>query len=237
MDERDDRVGLVAVRDSGRFGLQVLLSQSSAVTGPAGTENLSLPAGRIDSGDHAQATLRRCCNLAATKAQRLLGSGMTPTYAIGSWVAAARVLLAATGLLFAVKGGNGTPVQRRVPARERHALSGRGVDFADFLIREQLHCDLGRLYFFTQWIAPGSGDTTRFFLVKVPDDLRNVGSVWHAPDKALLRWRDGALILDFATFACLRILTDFSSCDSLLSEYSTPLETSRTGLLPRSDAE
>jgi len=96
------------------------------------------------------------------------------------------------------------------------------VDFADFLAREKLSCDLGRLCFFTHWVAPDSGDARRFFLVRVPDDLRSPGSVWHAPDKALLLWRDGALSLDFATFACLRILTDFSSCDSLLSEYQAP---------------
>ena len=222
MDERGDRVGLIAVRDSRRFGLQVLLSQSSSAAVRAGSENLSFPAGRIDAGDRAQATLRRCHDLAAAKARRLLGSGMTPAYAMGCWVAAARVLLAATGLLFAVKGEHRSPLQRRVPPRERCVFSGSGVDFANFLIREQLHCDLGRLFFFTQWITPASGGATRFFLVKVPDDLRGAGSVWHAPDKALLLWRDGALTLDFATFACLRILTDFSSCDSLLSEYQAP---------------
>ncbi len=217
MDERGDRVGLVAVRDSRRFGLQVLLSRSSAAGG-----NLSFPAGAIDGGDQAPATLRRCHALTAVEARRLLGSEMTPAYAMGCWVAAARVLLAATGLLFAVEAEQRTPMQRRVPPRARHALSASGVDFADFLVREKLLCDLGRLFFFTQWVAPGSGDATRFFLVKVPDDLRGAGSVWHAPDKALLLWRDGALTLDFATFACLRILTDFSSCDSLLSEYQVP---------------
>ena len=223
-DERGDRVGLVAVRDSRRFGLQVLLSGSSAAAAHAGGGNLSFPAGRIDSGDHAQATLRRCHDLDAAKARRLLGSELTPAYAMGCWVAAARVLLAATGLLLAVegKGRQRAPVQRRVPPRERQALSGRGADFAEFLVREQLLCDVGRLSFFTQWVTPGSGGATRFFLVKVPDDLRGAGSVWHAPDKALLLWRDRALTLDFATFACLRILTDFSSCDSLLSEYQAP---------------
>lgn len=221
-DERGDRVGLVAVRDNARFGLQVLLSPASAPAVRAGTGNASFPAERIDIGDHAPATLRQCRGLEAAKARRLLGSGMSPAYAMGCWVAAARVLLAATGLLFAVEGEGRSPVHRKVPPRERHLVSGRGVDFADFLNREHLHCDLGRLSFFTQWVEPGSGDATRFFLVKVPGDLRGAGSVWHAPDKALLLWRDGALPLDFVTFACLRILTDFSSCDSLLSEYQTP---------------
>ena len=221
MDERGDRVALVAVRDSRRFGLQVLLSQPSAAVGASGG-NLSLPAGGIDNDDRAPATLQRCHGLTATQARRLLGSEMSPAYAMGCWVAAARVLLAATGLLFAVEGEHRARVQRRIPRRERHALSRRGVEFADFLVREQLHCDLGRFSFLQQWVAPESGDATRFFLVKVPDGLRGAGSLWHAPDKALLRWRDGALTLDFATFACLRILADFSSCDSLLSEYNAP---------------
>ena len=218
MVDRGDRGALVAVRDSRRFGLQVL-STSTAPAAAIGSGDLSFPRDRIDSGDHAAATLRRCHGLTGAKARRLLGHELTSTYAMGRWVAAARVLLAATGLLFAVKGEQRTPVQRRVPPRERQAVSGSGLDFANFLAREQLHCDLGRLYFFTQWVDPGSGDATRFFLVNIPGGLRSPGAVWHVPDKALLLWREGDLPLDFETFACLRILVDFSSCDSLLSEY------------------
>ena len=221
MVDRDDRVVLVAVRDSRRFGLQVLSRSTATAAGDAGRE-LSFPGDRVDSGDHAAPTLERCHNLTGARARRLLGHEMIPAYAMGCWVAAARVLLAATGLLFAVKGEHRTPVQRRVLPRERQPLSGRGVDFADFLSREQLHCDLGRLFFFTQWVDPGSGCATRFFLVNVPAGLRSAGALWHAPDKALLLWRDGGFRLDFQTFACLRILTDFSSCDSLLSEYQAP---------------
>ena len=147
---------------------------------------------------------------------------MSPAYAMGCWVAAARVLLAATGLVFAVREDHRTPVQRKVPRRERQAVSGSGLGFANFLVREQLHCDLGRLSFFTQWFDPGSGAaTTRFFLVKAPDELRSPGWVWHVPEQALRFWLNGELLLDFETFACLRTLTDFSSCDSLLSEYRT----------------
>ena len=237
MVDRGDRVVLVAVRDSRRFGLQVL-SKSIAAAAGAGSGDLSFPGDRIDSGDHAAPTLKRCHDLTWARARRLLGYEMSPAYAMGCWVAAARVLLATTGLLFAVMGEHRTPVQRRVPPRERQALSESGLDFANFLIREQLHCDLGRLFFFTQWVDPGSGDATRFFLVNVPADLRSAGAVWHAPDRALLLWRDGDLPLDFETFACLRILTDFSSCDSLLSEYQTP-ETPQTrlDLIVRSDAK
>ncbi len=222
MDDGSGRVGLVAVRDSRRSGLQVLWPKASAAAAHGGSGSLSFPAGECDRGDRAPATLLRCHGVTAAKARRLLGAEMSPDYAMGWWVAAARVLLSATGLVFAVEGEHRTPVQRRVPPRERHALSDRGVDFSDFLVREQLHCDLGRLCFFSRWVAPDSGNATRFFLVKVPDDLRIAGCVWHAPDKALLLWRAGAWTLDFPTFACLRILTDFASCDSLLSEYRDP---------------
>jgi len=218
MGDSADRVALVCVRDSRRFGLQVLSRPGDAAAAP-GSRNLSFPGDRIDSADHGARTLRRCHDLAEAEAARLLGHGMTPARAMGCWVAAARVLLAATGLVFAVEGERRTPVRRRVPARTRRALSASGRDFADFLIREQLYCDPGRLLFFTQWVDPGSGRATRFFLVKVPDGLRSPGAVWHVPEEALLLWRDGELLLDFETFACLRILTDFSSCDSLLSEY------------------
>lgn len=218
MVERGDGVALVAVRDSRRFGLQVL-SRSTAEAAGAGRGVLSFPGDRVDSGDYAASTLRWCQELTGAKARRLLGHGMTSAHAMGRWVTAARVLLATTGLLFAVQGEHRTPVQRRVPPRERQALSGSGLDFANFLVREQVHCDLGRLLFLAQWVDPGSGSATRFFLVDLPHDHRSAGAVWHAPEKALLLWRDGDLSLDFQTFACLRILTDFSSRDSLLSEY------------------
>ena len=218
MDDGADRVALVCVRDSRRFGLQVL-SRSMAAAARPESGDLSFPRGAIDRGDHAARTLRRCHDLTGARARRLLGHGMRPAHAMGCWVAAARLLLAATGLLFAVRGERRISLQRRVPARERNALSRSGPDFADFLIREHLYCDLGPLLFFTQWVDSGSGQATRYFLVKVPDDLRSPGAVWHVPEKALLLWRDGDLLLDFETFACLRTLTDFSSCDSLLSEY------------------
>ena len=218
MGDGADRVALVCVRDSRRFGLQVLSRYGAAASG-AGSGSLAFPRDRIDDGDHAAPTLERCHDLTGARACRLLGSRMTPAYAMGCWVAAARVLLAATGLVFAVEEDHRTPVQRRVSRRERQAVSGSGLDFANFLVREQLYCDLGRLSFFTQWFDPGSGAATRFFLVKVPDDLRSPGWVWHVPEKTLVLWRNGGVLLDFETFACLRTLTDFYSCDSLLSEY------------------
>ena len=228
MVDRADRVVLVAVRDSRRFGLQVLSRSIAAAAGDASRE-LSFPWDRVDSGDHAAPTLERCHGLTGARARRLLGHEMSAAYAMGCWVAAARVLLAATGLLFAVEEGHRTLAQRRVPPRERQAPSESGLEFTRFLVREQLRCDLGRLFFFTQWVEPGSGCATRFFLANVPAGFRSAGAVWHAPDEALLRWRDGGLSLDFQTFACLRILTDFSSCDSLLAEYQAP-ETPRTRL-------
>ncbi len=218
MGDGADRVALVCVRDSRRFGLQVLSRSMGAAAG-SGSRGLSFPGDRVDGADRAARTLRRCHGLTSARAHRLLGHGMTPARAMGCWVAAARVLLAATGLVFAVEGERRTPVRRRVPPRERQAPGGSGPDFADFLVREQLHCDLGRLFFFTQWVDPASNHATRFFLVNVPGDLRIGGALWHVPEKALLLWRNGDLLLDFETFACLRTLTDFSSCDSLLSEY------------------
>lgn len=218
MADRLDRVALVAVRDSRRLGFQAM-ARSVAVAEGAGSVGLSFPGDRVGSGDYAAPTLRRCHGPTGATARRLMGHERVPAHATGCWVAAARVLLATTGLLFAVEENHPTPVQRRVPPRDRQASGRSGRDFADFLSRERLRCDLGRLTFFTQWVDPGSGDATTFFLVDVPDDLRSAGAVWHAPEEALLLCRDGALSLDFETFACLRILSDFSSCGSLLSEY------------------
>ena len=168
-----DRVALVCVRDSRRFGLQVLLRPDAAKrTGVLFLE------GEVEDRDRVAAALGHCHGRTGNEAQRFLGHDMSPKRALGFWAASVRVLATATGV-----------------------------------------CDLSRSGFFSRWVDPDSGGVTGFFLVHLPETVDADGFAWQAPETALLRWRDGGLSLDFPTFACLRILTDFSSCDSLLSEY------------------
>ena len=214
-----DRAALVCVRDSRRFGLQVLL-RSGAVTAGAEKGSGFLPEGDVEDGDRSASVLERCHGLTGGEAQRRLGRGMGPAHALGFWAAGSRVLLAATGVLLAVEGDRRVPVLRRVPVRERRAVGG-SAGLAEFVARRNLQRDLSRLLLFSRWLDPVSGVTTGFFLVRVPERVRAPGFAWQVPEKALLLWRDRKLPLDFETFACLRTLTDFSSCDSLLSEYAS----------------
>ncbi len=214
MPDGADRVALLCVRNSRRFGLQVLLRSEAAAT-DAGKDGVSFPEGKVEERDYAAATLKRCRGLTAAEAQHRLGRDMGPARALGFWTAGARVLLSATGVLFGVAG------TQRAPAvlRARSGLKDT-PDLGAFMERRALHCDLSRLLFFAKWVNPGSGAARTFLLVQLPERARAAGFAWHVPEKALLHWRDRALPLDFHTFACLRVLTDFSSCDSLLAEYA-----------------
>ncbi len=214
-----DRAALVCVRDSRRFGIQALL-RSDAVAADAEEGGGFLPEGRVEEEDRSASVLERCRGLTGGEAQRRLGRGMAPARALGFWAAGARVLLAATGVLLAVEGAERVPVSRTVPVRERRAI-GDAAGLAGFVARRDLQRDLSRLLLFCRWLDPVSGVTTVFFLVRVPERVRAPGFAWQVPEDALLLWRDRRLPLDFETFACLRTLTDFSSCDSLLSEYAS----------------
>lgn len=211
-----DRAALVCVRDSRRFGLQALLRSDADAEEGGGF----LPEGCVEEGDRSASVLERCRGLTGGEAQRRLGRGMAPARALGFWAAGARVLLAATGVHLAVEGAELVPVSRTAPVRERRAI-GDAAGLAGFVARRDLQRDLSRLLLFSRWLDPVAGVTTVFFLVRVPERVRAPGFAWQVPEDALLLWRDRRLPLDFETFACLRTLTDFSSCDSLISEYAS----------------
>lgn len=217
MDDGADRVALVCVRDSRRRGLQVLLREDAAGAG-AEMGGWSFPAGSVVEQDHAVSVLERCRGVTEDQAQRWLGHDRSPARALGFWVAGVRLLLAATGVLPVVQGARPAATRLRIGSRDRGGL-GDALDIAAFLARQELDCDLRRLRFFSRWLDPDTGAAKGFFLAHLPERVRGPGFIWHAPEAALLFWRDRGLRLDFQTFAGLRTLTDFSSCDHLLSEY------------------
>lgn len=213
-----DRVALVCVRDSRRFGLQVLLQEEHAEDS-AETGRVAFPEGGAERQDHAAAVLERCHGRTGDEARRWLGYDMSPARALGFWTAGLRVLLVATGVFLAVEGAQRAPARRMIPSRERHGLKGM-LDLAAFAACRDLRCDLSPLLFFSRWTGFDTVAVKGYFLVHLPERVRVAGFAWQAPETALLGWSRGRLSLDFQTFACLRVLTDFSSCDSLLSEYA-----------------
>ena len=211
-----DRVVLVCVRDRPRQGLQVLLRMGAGAH-DGGVATASLLEGGVQAHDRAATVVERCHGHTGDDARRRLGHDMSPARALGFWTAGTRVLLAATGVLLAVRGSSRVPAPQRLPSRQRRRLENM-LDLAAFGVREDLRWDLGRLLFFSRWSAAGA--VTGAFLVHLPERVGTAGLAWQAPDSVLLGWRDRRLVVDFQTFACLRTLTDFSSCDSLMAEYA-----------------
>ncbi len=211
------RVALVCVRDSPRFGLQVLLRQG--VTQNAESGSSAFIEARLESRDCSPRTIEACYGLTGGEAKRYLGYGLSPSQALGYWVAGVRAFLAATGVLLAVKGAGLTPVRLKVPMSIRRGLTD-GLGLATFTARHDLCWDLKSLLPFSKWVELDGGAVKGFFLVTLSERIRPRGFAWHVPEKVLLNWRDERFSLDFQTFACLRLLTDFSSCRSLLSEYA-----------------
>ena len=212
-----DRVALVCVRDSRRYRLQVLLATDAG--GGRRTAGTWLPEGRVERQDRAAVVRERCHGLTGDEARYRLGHELSPARALGVWAAGVRVLLASTGVLPAVSGARHVPVRRIVRAQERRGLND-ALALAAHATRLELRYDIGALRFFSKWVDPDGGTLKGFFLVHLPERVRLMGFRWQEPERALLRWHERGLFLDFQTFACLRTLTDFSSCDSLLSEYS-----------------
>ena len=217
------RVALVCVRDSPRLGLEVLLRQDVTQNVEAGST--AFIEGGLESRDCSPRTLGACYGLTGGEAKRYLDYGLSPSHALGFWVAGVRLLLAATGVLLTVKGAGFTPVRLKVPWSTRRGLID-GPGLANFTARHDLCWDLKSLLPFSKWVDLDGRAVKGFFLVNLPERIRASGFAWHVPENALLSWRDERFPLDFQTFACLRLLTDFSSCTSLLSEYDaqSPLQ-------------
>ncbi|MDE0214875.1 MAG: hypothetical protein OXN22_12410 [Deltaproteobacteria bacterium] len=228
MGDGTDRVAVVCVRDSRRYGLQVLLSRDAA----AGCEDPTwFSEGDVETSDHSPEVLERCYGLTGVEACRLLGHGMTPAPALGCWVAAVRVLYAATRVLYAVEGRHRTRVPRVLRLRGRRSPHHAAPELASYLTGQNCFFDLTRLLVFSRWNGAGTG-VKRFFLASLPDDIRVAGFVWLRPEGLLTRWRDQGLSLDFSTFISLRSLSDFSSCAAVLSEYDTSSLPRRRPSLP-----
>ena len=214
-----DRVALVCVRDSRRYGLQVLLKKAVAANGSENTR-MSFPGCPVERDDRAVPALERCHGLTGDNAGRVLAPGMSRAHALGWWMAGVRCLLGTTGLLFAVEGAQRTRVLPTLSSAERRVPSHDAVALASYLVRQDFYCDLSRLHVFSRWTDPHTGGLQAFFLVRIPDALRFAGYVWREPDKVLVSWRRQKIHLDLPTFASLRFLTDFASCDILLNEYA-----------------
>lgn len=192
------------------------------------------PGGAIRKDDCSAPMLRLCYGLSPRDARRLIGAHLSPSEALGFWIAAVRELFEEVGVLLAVDpSGQPWPGtrQRRLNLFDKHAaLLQKKLSFGSLLESENLLCDASRLVHFSHWQTPQQSSIrfdTRFFLATLPENQTPLPAspevahiFWVTPDRALELFIKNELPLIFPTFASLRTLADFDSLEAVLREYS-----------------
>lgn len=192
-------VVLVQPADDGAF--EVLLTRR-----PEGMRFLGgfyvFPGGTVHEDDYSPQILRRCINLSGAEAQQILGGIHDEAAALGHWVAVLRELFEEVGVLLCVdaKGKivhlGDSAAQKKFDA-QRRALVRKELDFAEFLIAENLLCDLSRAVYFDHWVTPDIYSMrfdTRFYIAVAPPDQTALSrseevthSLWIRPAEAMAR--------------------------------------------------
>lgn len=191
------------------------------------------PGGAVCRRDYASSMIERCSGLSPGDAQKILGSHVSPTLALGVWVAAARKIFQEAGILLAIEE-SGAPIAVDTEragrlAQHREALLNKSLSFRDLLEVEKLLCDLASLRHFSSWLTPARDPVRfdmRFFVASWPKGQAPLApsyeaghSMWLTPDRALQQFERGELPLIFPTFAALRRLADFETIESVLREF------------------
>ncbi|MGH7826834.1 MAG: NUDIX hydrolase [Candidatus Binatia bacterium] len=186
------------------------------------------PGGNVRKEDCAAGVIQRCQGLSPTDARRILGAQLTPSLAIGHWIAGIRELYEEAGVLLA-RRGDGKPAANAPSQMEREALLAKSSSFEALLRASGLFCDLSRVVYFSRWETPPQFSIrfdTRFYLASLPDgeipviNPREVeDALWLSPDLALDLFNRGELPMIFPTFASLRTLADFERMESVFREY------------------
>ena len=192
------------------------------------------PGGAVRKDDCVAPMLRLCYGLSPADARMLIGAHLSPSEALGFWIAAVRELFEETGVLLAVDhSGQPWPAapERRHNLFDKHAaLLQETLSFRSLLESEKLLCDASRLVHFSHWQTPEQSSIrfdTRFFLAALPENQTPLPaspevahSFWVTPDRGLELFAENELALIFPTFASLRTLADFDSLEAVMREYS-----------------
>ncbi len=218
---------VILLKPSEKLGFEVFLMRRPG-------EAYGFPVGALRKEDCHRAMLDRTVGLTPHRARQILGAQFNPREALGLWVAAARELFEAAGILLAVDqrpryGTADSPERTRL--KENHATSL--PDFSRFRSRldaEKRFCNASALIHFSHWQAPpeeANHFDTHFFLAVLPADQSPssnspeiVQSLWLTPDRGLELFGKGRMPMMFSTFASLRTLADFATIESVWKEFS-----------------
>jgi 8-oxo-dGTP pyrophosphatase MutT (NUDIX family) len=186
------------------------------------------PGGNVRKEDCAASVIQRCHGLSAMEARRILDAQLTPSLAIGHWIAAVRELYEEAGVLLA-RRDDGKPLRIEPLKPQRQALLTNSLRFDVLLQTNGLVCDLSRLLYFSRWETPRRFSVrfdTRFYVAALPDgqtpdpNPREVeNTTWLSPDQGLTLFNRKELPMIFPTYACLRTLADFETIEDVFKEY------------------
>ncbi len=192
------------------------------------------PGGTVHADDYTARMVARCRGLSGKQAQRILNGGHKPEEALGQWVAAFREIFEEVGLLLCVNERGETlqlaqsPEHQRIEVAREKIVSGE-LKFEEFLVAENLFCDLTRMRYFDHWVTPeiySMRFDTRFYIAAVPDHqialIRSEEvshSLWIAASDALARVDRRNFPILPPTTTVLQRLAGLSSWERVRAEF------------------
>ena len=223
----------VLVRPEPNGGFEILLNRRPSEMRFLGGYYV-FPGGTVHADDYSPTMLSRCRDLSGKKAQRILDGGHEPEEALGQWVAAFREIFEEVGLLLCVNE-RGETVQldksaehQRIEVAREKIVSGE-LKFEQFLVAENLFCDLARMRYFDHWVTPeiySMRFDTRFYIATVPDHQIALTrseevshSLWIAAGDALTRMDRRNFPILPPTTTVLHRLAGLSSWERLRAEF------------------
>lgn len=224
---------VVLVRPNGAGGFEILLTRRPPQMRFLGGFYV-FPGGTVHETDHSPAMLQRCRGLSGEAAQRILDHRHEPCTALGHWAAVARELFEEVGvLLCAHENGDDfkavDPIARERVERARREIVEEDLDFAAFLVAENLFCDLTRLVYFDHWVTPAIYPMrfdTRFFIAVLPPGQEALPrseevthALWIEPRDGLARMDRGDFPILPPTTTVLQRLSDLSTWKRLCAEF------------------
>lgn len=223
----------VLVRPEPNGGFEILLTRRPPEMRFLGGYYV-FPGGTVHADDYNPAMLSRCRSLSGEEAQRILNGGHEPEQALGHWVAAFREVFEEVGLLLCVTDTGETVQLHKSSEHERIELARQKIvagdlKFEEFLLAENLFCDLARMRYFDHWVTPeiySMRFDTRFYIAALPDHqialIRSEEvshSLWITAGNALTRMDRRNFPILPPTTTVLHRLAGLSSWERLRAEF------------------
>jgi 8-oxo-dGTP pyrophosphatase MutT (NUDIX family) len=195
------------------------------------------PGGTVHQDDYSARVLERCCGLAKSDAQKILGNRHDSALALGHWIAGIRELFEEVGILLSESRATGAIDLREKTTRERFEAKRQAIvrgklDFGAFLESEDLICDLSRLVYFFHRVTPAFYPMrfdTRFYLAALPahqtplpSSEEVTRSLWIKPGEALSALYDNDFPILPPTTTVLEGLAAIETWEDLRARYRLP---------------